>query len=340
MDDGSDKPVQVKEDSQDDKDELVAMDTSEVKGEDVEMAVNEDGARDRTQDNKDEEKVSSGDESGEEDDEDEDNGDTAVQSEPLATTRSRRPNAGNRMSTLILEEEDEFYTKNYGGFQEEEDDDDFDDEEEVDDEEVEEDYDVDSDFDIDETDEIAPEHQAIDEERRRKKSAYREPKRKVQQGLTMGFTTSTPVQPKVTPKPSSSAATPQSPHKHRPERSFRDSTKKKTAETIKNIESVKKKKKLRNIEPQRRWTQEEMLEEAKITEEENIKSLEIYQRLESEKLKKIKLVKKSIPAPYTTYYSSVFTNPETKERYSRNLCTYVGCEPQSKNSNTAILSTT
>lgn len=267
-------------------------------------------------------------------------GETVEPSEPLATTRSRRANAGNRMSTLILEEEDEFYTKNYGGFQEEEDDDDFDEEEEVDDEEIEQDYDVDSDFDIDETDEIAPEHQAIDDEPRKRKAAYREPKRKVQQGLTSGsILTSTPAQATKPPRPSSSA-TPQSPNKHRPERTFRDSTKKKTAETIKNIESVKKRRKYRNIEPQRKLTQAEMLEEAKITEEENIKSLEIYQRLESEKLKKIKMIKRSIPAPFMTYYSSVFTNPETKERYSRNLCTFVGCEPETKNATNKITSRT
>lgn len=270
----------------------------------------------------------------EESDDDEDDSDEDVESsEPLATTRSRRANAGNRMSTLLLEEEDEFYSTSYGGFKEEEDDDDFDEEEEADEVEVEEDYDVDSDFDIDETDEIAPEHQAVDEERRTRKSAYREPKRKIHQTTSsVGVNrSSTPVQPKAPPRPGGSSSITQSPNKHRPERSFRDSTKKKTAETIKNIESVKKRKKFRNVEPHRRLTQEEMLEEAKLTEAENLKSLEIYRRLEAENLKKIKLIKKSIPIPYITYYSSVFTNPETKERYSRNLCTYVGCEPGSEN---------
>lgn len=229
--------------------------------------------------------------------------------EPLATTRSRRANAGNRMDTLLLEEEDEFYTTSYGGFREEEDDDDFDEEEEAED-------DVDSDFDIDETDEIAPEYQAVDEERRKRRPAYVEPKRLIHQTGPHTAPTSTPAQPK--------ASTSHSPSKHRPERSFRDSTKKKTAETIEKIESVKKRRRFRHAEPQRKITQEERLEEAKITEVENLKSLEIYRRLEAENLRKIKLVKKSIPNPYKTYYSSVFTNPETKERYSRNLCTYVG----------------
>lgn len=49
------------------------------------------------------------------------------QAEPLATTRSRRANAGNLMGKLIQDEEDEVYTSIYGGFEEEEDDEDFDD---------------------------------------------------------------------------------------------------------------------------------------------------------------------------------------------------------------------
>ena len=254
-------------------------------------------------------------------------GSEEIITEPLATTRSRRSNAGNRMGKLIQEEEDEFYKGVYGGFHEEEDDGDFDDESDVDDEEVEDDYDVDSDFSIDETDEIAPEHQIVEDEPRKKTGVYKDPKPRVQASNACP-SSSTPVQPR--PKPSS-LATPQSPNKHRPTRSFRDSTRKKTAETIKNIEAgSRRKKKIRNMEAPKKLTQEEMLEEAKITEEENIKSLEIYQRLESEKLKKIKLTKKSLPVPYITYYSSVFTQPGTKEKYSRNLCTYVGCEPPAK----------
>ena len=241
--------------------------------------------------------------------------------EPLATTRSRRSNAGNRMGNLI-QEEDDFYNNTYGGFNDEEDDGDFDSDDEADEDEV------DSDFSIDETDEIAPEHQVVEEESRKRKNIYKDPKPKVQRG---------PLPAQEPSKASSSGSTiPQSPSKHRPERSFRDSTKKKTAETIKNIETGKRRRKFRNIEPHRKLTQEELLEEAKKTEEENIKSLEIYQRLESEKLKKIKMIKRSLPAPYTTYYSSIFTNPETKERYSRNLCTYVGCEPKASSIKTKI----
>lgn len=320
--------------------EMKVEETTEAKPEDVAMT-NDDGAKKdvKLEDQDDGAKNGDGDDNKDKGDSSTSDEDEEVEApEPLATTRARRANAGNRMSDLIQEEEDEFYTNVYGGFQEEDDDGDFDDEQDVNDEEVEDDYSVDSDFDIDESDEIAPEHQAVDEEPKRKRGVYKDPKPRVPASSHMGPSSSTPVQPR--PKPSSSV-TPQSPSKHRPERSFRDSTKKKTAETIKNVETIKKKKKkLRRLEAPKKLTQEEMLEEAKITEEENIKSLEIYQRLESEKLKKIKLMKKTLPVPYVTYYSSVFTNPETKERYSRNLCTYVGCEPNAKNSKTALRSKT
>lgn len=49
-----------------------------------------------------------------------------VKTEPLATRRSRRANAGNLMGRMIQDEEDEFYANLYGGFYEEEDDADFD----------------------------------------------------------------------------------------------------------------------------------------------------------------------------------------------------------------------
>lgn len=258
------------------------------------------------------------DEEEEENEDEEEEEDCGVEAEPLATTRARRSNAGNRMSKMIQEEEDEFYSSLYGGFHEEEDDIDFD----SDDDEVESDYDVDSDFSIDETDEIAPEHQAVDEEPKKKRGVYRDPKPKGYSSTQSGPSSSTPVQSK--PKPSSSA-TPQSPSKNRAERSFRDSTRKKTEETIKNIQTGtrKKKKKSRNLEAWKPLTQEEMLSEAKITEEENTKSLETYQRLELEKLKKLKQVKKTLPPPYITYLSTTMPDLERKGRYTRNFMTFV-----------------
>lgn len=252
--------------------------------------------------------------------------DEVVAAEPLATTRSRRSNAGNRMSKMIQDEEDEFYSNLYGGFHEEEDDDDFDDEDEVDDEEVEDDYDVDSDFSIDETDEIAPEHREVDEEPKKKSSkAYKDPKPKGYSSTgptsTNAGAPETPVANRVKPSSSKNYI---SPGKNRAERSFRDSTRKKTEETNKNIQTgSRKKKKMRNMPVLRRLTQEEMLEEARLTEEENIKSLEIYQRLESEKLKKLKQIKKTLPAPYVTYWSTVITNKSSGEKNSRNFLTFI-----------------
>lgn len=245
-----------------------------------------------------------------------------VVAEPLATTRSRRANAGNRMSKMIQEEEDDYYSSHY--WAEEDDDMDFDDEEEANDDDVEEDYDVDSDFSIDEADEIAPEHQEVEEETRRRRGVYREPRPRgppTTQPDTAGESSSTPIQNRTRP---GSSVTPHSPSKNRGERSFRDSTRKKTEETIKNFQTGKvRRKKSRNLEAMRPLTQEEMLEEAKITEEENIKSLEIYQKLESEKLKKIKQVKKTLPLPYVTYLSTTMPILNSDKRYTRNFMTYV-----------------
>lgn len=225
-----------------------------------------------------------------------------VSAEPLATTRSRRSNAGNLMSKLIQDEEDEFYTNVYGGFQEEEDDEDFDDEEGDED-------DVDSDFSIDETDEILPEHQMVEEEPKKKTKVYKDPRPK-------GAVTRPSAGLKARPS-SSHGGLPSS------ERSFRDSTRKKSEETMQNIKSGTKRKKIRNIKTWKPLTQEEMLAEAKLTEEENLKSLEVYQKLESEKLKSIKQVKKSMPLPYVSYLSTTIPILDTKERYSRNFLTFV-----------------
>lgn len=244
----------------------------------------------------------------------EEGGEAGVAAEPLATTRSRRTNAGNRMSKIIQDEEDEFYTNLYGGFNEEEDDIDFDSDEEND-------YDsFESDFSIDETDDIAPEHQAVDEDEPKKRNrVYKDPKPKgyssqQSSGPSAGVVASTPNQSR--PKASSSA------NRIRGERSFRDSTRKKTEQTIKNIQTDnKKRKKIKNRELWSPLSQEEMLEEAKKTEEENIKSLENYQRLESEKLERIKQVKKTLPPPYTTYLSTTMPIIGTNKKYSRNFLT-------------------
>ena len=74
----------------------------------------------------------------------------------MASTRSRRSNAGSKMASLLNEEEkeaisgkDEFYETKYGGFQEEKDDGDFAYQSPGEDDDK-----VDSDFSIDEDDEV------------------------------------------------------------------------------------------------------------------------------------------------------------------------------------------
>lgn len=245
--------------------------------------------------------------------------------EPLATGRSRRLNAGSRMQEMMLAaEDDEVLAQAYGllGTDDSSEDEDFlpKDLEAMDAED-----DVDSDFSIDETDEIAPEHREVEEEPKKKGRAYRDPKPKgYSVAQTSGSSGSAPAQPRL--KPSSSSALPQTPSK-RAERSFRDSTRKKTEETIKNIQTGKKrKKKSRNLQDWQPLTQEEMLAEAKITEEENLRTLEIYQRLESEKLKKIKQVKKTLPPPYISYLSTTMPVLGTDKRYTRNFITCVQCD--------------
>lgn len=104
--------------------------------------------------------------------------------EPLAATRSRRSNAGNRMGHLIQEEEDEFYRNLYGGFDEEEDDGDFDCGEEADEDDDDDDADGDSDAYSsssrdDDMDEIEPKHQVVKHESR-KKSSPKESKPRIQ----------------------------------------------------------------------------------------------------------------------------------------------------------------
>jgi vacuolar protein sorting-associated protein 72 len=207
--------------------------------------------------------------------------------------RERRANAGNRMSKLLDEEEecqDEFYKTNYGGFEDTESDKEYEEEEEGEDV-------VDSDFSIDENDEPISDNE---EESQRKKrrlvtKAYKEP-------------VATPSKQKL--KPKSSKPVPrlrtiahQSTEYER--KSIRKSTAAKSAATAQRIKvrNLEQKKKIKRPKEEE-WipTQEELLEEAKITELENIKSLEKYQKMESEKKSK-RTVKKVINGPVIQYKS-------------------------------------
>ncbi|XP_074033493.1 vacuolar protein sorting-associated protein YL-1 isoform X2 [Leptinotarsa decemlineata] len=212
--------------------------------------------------------------------------------------RERRGNAGNRMAKLLDEEEecqDEFYKQNYGGFEDTESDHEYEVEEEGDDI-------VDSDFSIDENDE--PVSDAEGEEGQKKKrrlvtKAYKEP---------------LPILKKEKQKPKPKSSSPkQKPsyhhhHHHREHfgrKSIRKSTAAKTAETAQRLKvrDQEQRKKVRKPVAEE-WipTQEELLEEAKITELENLKSLEKYQKMESEK-KTRRSIKKVYSGPMIQYKS-------------------------------------
>ncbi|KAK7473760.1 hypothetical protein BaRGS_00034983 [Batillaria attramentaria] len=157
----------------------------------------------------------------------------------MAAERSRRDNAGGRMTQLLeAEDEDDFYKTTYGGFEEEAEDNDYA-SEESDSEST------DSDFSV-----------------QKRKSLRR----------------STAQKSKET----------QSRQKRREE----------TARILKDI-ALKKNVKVEDV---RRLTQEELLAEAKITEQINLKSLETYQKLELEK-KRARVQKQVYRGPVVRYHS-------------------------------------
>ncbi|KAJ8984745.1 hypothetical protein NQ317_005010 [Molorchus minor] len=205
----------------------------------------------------------------------------------MALQRDRRRNAGNRMAKLLDEEEecqDEFYKQNYGGFEETASDNEYEAEEEGDDV-------VDSDFSIDENDEPVSDHEGEEGQKKKRRlvtKAYKEPppaqkKRTTESETVEGCTT-----------------------KDQERKSIRKSTAAKSAATeqrikVRDLEQRKKVKRPKEEE----WipTQEELLEEAKITELENIKSLEKYQKMESEKKTK-RPMKKVFSGPMLQYKST------------------------------------
>ncbi|XP_012287229.1 vacuolar protein sorting-associated protein 72 homolog [Orussus abietinus] len=207
----------------------------------------------------------------------------------MALTRERRSNAGNKMAKLLNEEEDDdFYKTTYGGFEEVEQDHDYMEEDEGEDE-------VDSDFSIDENDEPVsdPEQEGPRKKRRLVTKAYKEPK-----------VTSTPqLTPKVKKKRPPKSTRPILDKSER--KSIRRSTAAKSAATQRRLkernEDQKKKVKLVRHDV---WkpTQQELLEEALLTEELNLKSLEKYQKLENEK-KNTRLIRKIQTGPMIRYQS-------------------------------------
>ncbi|KAL8184808.1 UNVERIFIED_CONTAM: Vacuolar protein sorting-associated protein 72, partial [Gekko kuhli] len=215
----------------------------------------------------------------------------------LAGGRAPRRTAGNRLSGLLeVEEEDEFYQTTYGGFTEESGDDEYKgDQSDSDDE-------VDSDFDIDEGDE--PSSDQDDEGPKRKRrvvtKAYKEPIKSLRT--------------KKLETPASSS------QKAREERSIpaelqdeagdsrkhmRQSTTEHTRQTFLRLQERQvqsKRKKGGGPSYDRLLTQEELLEEAKITEEINLRSLETYERLEADKKRQVQKKRKCL-GPTIRYYS-------------------------------------
>ncbi|XP_063803027.1 vacuolar protein sorting-associated protein 72 homolog [Pseudophryne corroboree] len=216
----------------------------------------------------------------------------------LAESRAPRKTAGNRMSGLLdREEEDDFYKTTYGGFNEESGDDEYNEDRSASEDEV------DSDFDIDEGDEPTSDHEDDEPKRKRRvvTKAYKEPIQLLK--------------PKPKPKPEPVApSVPRSrpekpPPQETPEESvdsrkqMRQSTTEHTRQTFlrvqeRQVQSRKKK----GPHPDRPLTQEELLKEAKITEEINIRSLENYERLEADKKKQVQKKRRCV-GPTIRYHS-------------------------------------
>lgn len=229
----------------------------------------------------------------------------------IMTQRERRSNAGNRMAKLLdEEEEDDFYKTTYGGFQETEEDNDYVEEKETEDV-------VDSDFDIDENDDPVSD-QEVDEKRKRKlgTKAYRDPNRKLRKGDKSENSTIEKIRKIAERDKKPKEPKPEKPEKEKIEKgeklpldtsierkSIRQSTAVKSAETQQRIKirSELKKKKPKKVED-KMPSQEELLEEALITEKENLKSLEKFEQIELER-KKVRPTKKSITGPVIRYHS-------------------------------------
>ncbi|CAG0886556.1 unnamed protein product [Darwinula stevensoni] len=239
----------------------------------------------------------------------------------LASTRERRAKAGHRMASLLNEEEEEdFYKTTYGGFMEEEGDRDYqseDSEEDV----------VDSDFDIDEDDEVISDNEGEQGKEKKRRSgvitkAYKEPKQKA--------TTKQPAERKFQrTKAKAKGAKLTWASSSPPKRQIRKSTQAKSAEVARRqqLRAEMKQQKKHTKPVYRHLTQEELLEEAKETERENLKSLEKYQLMELEK-KKVRNVKKMERVPCIRYHSTTMPlieeidGTDSGKKYSRTFISF------------------
>ncbi|XP_074121441.1 vacuolar protein sorting-associated protein 72 homolog isoform X1 [Sminthopsis crassicaudata] len=227
----------------------------------------------------------------------------------LAGGRAPRKTAGNRLSGLLeAEEEDEFYQTTYGGFTEESGDDEYQgDQSDTEDE-------VDSDFDIDEGDEPASDGDG-DEPRRKRRvvtKAYKEPIKSLR--------------PRKVSTPAGSSQKAREEKTLLPlelqddgldsRKSMRQSTAEHTRQTFLRVQERQgQSRRRKGPHCERPLTQEELLREAKITEELNLRSLENYERLEADKKKQVHK-KRKCPGPVITYHSMtvpLLTEPGPKE---------------------------
>lgn len=221
----------------------------------------------------------------------------------LADGREPRKTAGNRMSKLLdAEEEDEFYKTTYGGFNDESGDDEYHgDHSDTEDE-------VDSDFDIDEGDE--PDSDQEEDAPKRKSrvvtKAYKEPIKVAKP------------KPKKPVEEQKKTERTRVEHKRRVTQEFQDYGESKSKITRKSVrQSTSEHTRKTNLRLQERQdaprrrrgahrdkplTQEELLAEAKITEELNIRSLENYERLEADKKKQVHK-KRRFEGPTIRYHS-------------------------------------
>lgn len=233
----------------------------------------------------------------------------------MAASRSKRSNAGNRMSKLIEEHvedesEDNIYNTLYGGFKEEEDDQDYKEEEQ------EEDI-VDSDFSLSENENDEQEADSEDEKKKRRK------KKVSKKRITAGGEASKDSVPRAKKPRVKKVIQPfQAPEKGQRMR----------ATTMLKAHQAAEKKKLQNVirrhptMPQmRRLTQEELLAEAQITEEQNLASLAQFLKIEAEK-KANKAIKIRYQGPIIRFHSSkmpliddVTSDSKTQTWCSRNF---------------------
>ncbi|KAK1329060.1 hypothetical protein QTO34_011237 [Cnephaeus nilssonii] len=207
----------------------------------------------------------------------------------LAGGRAPRKTAGNRLSGLLeAEEEDEFYQTTYGDDEYQGDQSDTEDE-------------VDSDFDIDEGDEPSSDGEAEEPRRKRRivTKAYKEPLKSLRPrkvSTPAGSSQKTREEKTLLPLELQDDGSDS-------RKSMRQSTAEHTRQTFLRVQERQgQSRRRKGPHCERPLTQEELLREAKITEELNLRSLETYERLEADKKKQVHK-KRKCPGPVITYHS-------------------------------------